>query len=92
LDLSKKVVVPRPKREGKEHDPDSAKIAGIGEDRGPRIGGTAVGKIFVLYKDTEGAKKARDVLGARMFNNNKVEATFFNEDDFYKENYGSFSS
>jgi splicing factor U2AF subunit len=81
----KKVVIPRPKRDGKEYD--EGKLDGIGDDRGPRIGGPTVGKIFVLYKEPEGARKAREVLNARMFNNNKVDASYFPEDEFYR-NWG----
>jgi len=83
----KKIVIPRPKKDGKQGF-DSGKLNGIGDDRGPRLGGSAVGKIFVQFKDVEAAKKARGVLNLRMFNNNKVDATFFLEDEFYKDNFG----
>jgi len=44
------IVIPRPFSDIKD-DPDSAELEGIGHDKGPRIGGPAVGRIFVIYKN-----------------------------------------
>jgi len=83
------VVIPRPirvKAGETEDDPDSSQVQGIGVDRGPRTG-AALGRIFVLYKDTDMCSKARVALEARVFNSNRVEASYFPEDKFLKNEY-----
>eukprot|EP00457_Paulinella_chromatophora_P003111 gb/GEZN01003116.1/.p1 GENE.gb/GEZN01003116.1/~~gb/GEZN01003116.1/.p1 ORF type:complete len:330 (+),score=57.02 gb/GEZN01003116.1/:829-1818(+) len=79
-----RVVIPRPAREefkGKtDPDQDSAKLEGIAQDRGPRQGGVALGRIFVKFTDVESCKKAQSALHNRMFNNNKVVGSFFQEE------------
>lgn len=39
-----------------------------------------VGKIFVLFLDQDGARKARGAVNGRTFNGNIVEAVYYPED------------
>lgn len=68
------IVIPRPL--GKENDKDS--------DEGPRVG-IGVGRIFVKYADVKGSVAARDALNGRTFNSNRVDASFYNVDNFLKK-------
>lgn len=71
-----KIVIPRPYQESKEED-----------DLGPRTG-VGVGRIFVKFKDTDGAQKAQAALNGRLFNENAVKATFYPESDFSNRVFG----
>jgi splicing factor U2AF subunit len=71
-----KVVIPRPYMESKEED-----------ESGPRTG-VGVGRIFVLFNDTTSSQKAQATLNGRLFNENTVKATFYQESDFRNRIYG----
>jgi splicing factor U2AF subunit len=68
------VVIPRPLEEGK---PNEGAVAGT-KDLGPRTDDvTAHGRIFVKFSDVEHCAAAKKELDGRMFNHNRVGATYF---------------
>jgi len=72
-----RVVIPRPVAESK----------GPEDSEGPRIG-IGVGRIFVMFKDTDGAQKAQNALNGRLFNENAVKASFYPESEFNNGIFG----
>jgi len=71
------VVVPRPFQESKTEDV-----------QGPTTG-VGVGRIFVLFADTDAALKAHAALNGRLFNENAVKASFYSESDYNDRIFGS---
>jgi len=69
------IVIPRPIVEGKE-----------GDAVGPRVG-VGVGRIFIQFSDVKGSSAAKNALHGRMFNHNRVEASFYSMEDFLKKIY-----
>jgi len=67
------VVIPRPLTE------DGSATEGTlpnSQDRGPRTG-QGLGRIFAKFRCLESAQRAKGVLDGRLFNNNRVVATFY---------------
>jgi splicing factor U2AF subunit len=78
------VVIPRPLEEGK---PNEGQVAGT-PDLGPRTDDVAShGRIFVKFAEVEHCAAAKKELDGRMFNHNRVGATYYEQS---KVDFGVF--